>query len=141
MLSRPYHITNAFHHVMKGVFNCLSKIIVTIIKHVILLTLKMSRIPFNVIVLVPKCLTQSRSRKRHSRNTIHGQNLRQTFCVSEYKISFQWCGTSVQEQRCFVSRDFRPDAAATVALESCRLVSMDISERATWRKRRVQLKR
>jgi len=40
-----------------------------------------------------------------------------------------------------MSRDFRPDAAATVALDSCRLVSMDISDRATWRKRRVQLKR
>jgi len=38
-------------------------------------------------------------------------------------------GRAMQLKR--VSHDFRPDAAATVALDSCRLVSMDISDRAT----------
>jgi len=37
--------------------------------------------------------------------------------------------------------NFRPDASATVALENCRLVSMDISDQATWRKPLFQWKR
>jgi len=40
-----------------------------------------------------------------------------------------------------LSCNFHPDALVTVALDNCRQVSMDISERATWQKQRVQLQR